>query len=87
MSDTKPFVDTSFYGELNKPVYWKTKSGELINVDDMTESHLRNVLKMLIRNNLISKLRQPERDDKWSHLYSDYLEDIDQHRFTYPGCL
>jgi hypothetical protein len=30
---------------------------------------------------------KPERDDKWSHLYSDYLEDIDQHRFTYPGCL
>jgi hypothetical protein len=75
VSDTKPF-DTSFSGELNKPVYWKTKSGELINVDDMTESHLR-----------ISKLQQPERDDKWSHLYSDYLEDIDQHRFTYPGCL
>ena len=25
------------------------KSGEKINVDDMTESHLRNVLKLLIR--------------------------------------
>ena len=30
--------------------YWTMKDGEKINVDDMTESHLRNVLKMILRN-------------------------------------
>jgi hypothetical protein len=58
-------------------IYWKQKNGSLIDVDDMTESHLRNVLKMLIRNKMIGK-QKPERDDKWSHLYSDYLEALDQ---------
>ena len=29
--------------------YWKTKSGEKIDVDEMSTQHLRNVLKMLIR--------------------------------------
>jgi hypothetical protein len=30
--------------------YWKQKNGKLISVDDMTEDHLRNVLKLIIRN-------------------------------------
>tara|TARA_R110002020_G_scaffold27756_5_gene89335 strand:+ start:1800 stop:1997 length:198 start_codon:yes stop_codon:yes gene_type:complete len=29
--------------------YWTMKSGEKIDVDDMTESHLRNTLKLIIR--------------------------------------
>lgn len=32
-------------------VYWKMRNGELISVDDMDINHLRNVLKMIIRNN------------------------------------
>lgn len=32
-------------------LYWKQKNGDLISVDDMDENHLRNVLKMIIRNN------------------------------------
>ena len=35
----------------NKPVYWKMRNGRLISVDDMDINHLRNVLKMIIRNN------------------------------------
>jgi len=34
----------------NKTYYWTTKSGEKINVDDMDIEHLRNTLKMIIRN-------------------------------------
>ena len=34
----------------NKTYYWTTKSGEKINVDDMDLTHLRNTLKMIIRN-------------------------------------
>ncbi len=34
----------------NKTYYWTTKSGEKINVDDMDITHLRNALKMILRN-------------------------------------
>lgn len=34
----------------NKIYYWTTKTGEKINVDDMDLTHLRNTLKMIIRN-------------------------------------
>ena len=32
-------------------IYWKMRNGRLISVDDMDINHLRNVLKMIIRNN------------------------------------
>lgn len=31
-------------------VYWKMRNGELISVDKMDINHLRNVLKMILRN-------------------------------------
>ena len=34
----------------NQPVYWKMHNGKLVSVDDMDINHLRNVLKMIIRN-------------------------------------
>lgn len=30
--------------------YWKMRNGSLIDVDDMDINHLRNTLKMIIRN-------------------------------------
>ena len=35
----------------NQPVFWKMRNGKLISVDLMDINHLRNVLKMIIRNN------------------------------------
>lgn len=35
---------------MNK-IYWTTKDGEKIDVDKMDENHLKNVLKMIIKNN------------------------------------
>ena len=31
-------------------VYWKTKDGRVMLVDDMDEQHAKNALKMMIRN-------------------------------------
>ena len=31
-------------------IYWTMKDGQKIDVDKMTESHLRNTLKMILRN-------------------------------------
>jgi len=33
-----------------QPVYWTQRNGQQINVDHMTVDHLRNTLKMIIRN-------------------------------------
>jgi hypothetical protein len=30
--------------------YWKMKNGNLIDIDQMSETHLRNTLKMIVRN-------------------------------------
>jgi hypothetical protein len=34
----------------NKIYYWETKNGDKINVDEMDITHLRNTLKMILRN-------------------------------------
>lgn len=33
--------------------YWKMKNGNLIDVDQMNETHLRNTLKMIVRNSQV----------------------------------
>ena len=68
---------------LNQPVYWKQLNGELISVDDMDENHLRNVLKMIIRNNQKTKL-QPKftlNGDMANEFHESYLSDEDDDRF------
>jgi hypothetical protein len=34
----------------SKIIYWTTKTGQKINIDEMEISHLRNTLKMIVRN-------------------------------------
>ena len=43
-------------------VYWKMRNGELISIDDMDINHLRNVLKMIIRNS--QKIQKPKSEVK-----------------------
>ena len=45
-----------------KKYYWTMKDGNKIDVDDMTESHLKNVLKLLLRRN--------ESSDKKLHIHN-----------------
>lgn len=42
----------------NRPVYWTMRNGEQISVDDMDINHLRNTLKMIIRNS--QRVQQPK---------------------------
>ncbi len=37
--------------------YWKMKNGNLIDVDQMTETHLRNTLKMIVRNTQVKPVK------------------------------
>ena len=34
----------------NQPVYWKMRNGESIDINSMDVNHLRNVLKMIVKN-------------------------------------
>lgn len=38
-----------------EPVYWTTKDGRKLNVDDMDDNHVRNAFKMLLRK--LNRLR------------------------------
>ena len=44
--------------EINN-LYWKTKDGRKINVDDMDDQHIRNAFKMILR-----KLKSKEEEIK-----------------------
>ena len=45
-------------------VYWKQLNGELISIDDMDINHLRNVLKMIVRNSNKQKALTKKKDFK-----------------------
>jgi hypothetical protein len=67
----------------NELVFWKMRNGELISVDNMDINHLRNVLKMIIRNNQKTKL-QPKftlNGDMANEFHESYLSDEDDDRF------
>lgn len=52
--------------ELKDYYYWTMKNGERIYIDDMTEEHLRNTLKMIIRNRILrEEARRQENDWLW----------------------
>ena len=44
----------------NRKVFWTMKNGTKINVDDMTEQHVRNTLKLIIRKSLKKKQKKSE---------------------------
>jgi hypothetical protein len=56
-------------------VYWKQKNGDLISIDDMDENHLRNVLKMIIRNNNNKKKEFKLNGDAANDFNNNYPED------------
>ena len=54
-----------------KDYYWTMKNGQKINVDDMDLQHLRNTLKMIIRN-----IEASEKKEKYKfELHGDIAQD------------
>jgi hypothetical protein len=68
----------------NSPVYWKMRNGNLINVDDMDNNHVRNAFKMLLRN--IQKLQQNNSKSVTKFkLKGDIAQDFNNSQ-TCPNC-
>lgn len=61
--------------------YWKQKNGKLISVDDMTEDHLRNVLKLIIRNSQLIEQKKKTNEftlnGEIAQMMNDMYEDDD----------
>jgi hypothetical protein len=59
-------------------LYWTTKTGVVINVDDMDDEHVRNAFKMLLRNRAqpTTKPQPFELNGDMAQLFNDsYFED------------
>lgn len=45
---------------MDKILYWKMRNGQLISVDDMDITHLRNTLKMILNNSKNQKSQKKQ---------------------------
>jgi|688.fasta_scaffold1201651_3 hypothetical protein len=70
-------------------VYWKMRDGNLISVDDMTEEHAKNVLKIVLKNRqtVIKQIVKSKRTNFMLHgdmaneFNENHLSDEDDDRF------
>jgi hypothetical protein len=60
-------------------VYWKMKNGVSISIDDMDINHLRNILKMIVKN---SNKHKVQKEAKQFNLNGDMANDFND---TYPS--
>lgn len=72
-----------------EPVYWTMRNGQKINVDDMEVNHLRNTLKMIIRNNQSKKskpqLSNIERRFQEAEIEAEYQQMLDDLAYEYDS--
>jgi len=68
----------------NKTYYWVTREGENINVDDMDIKHLRNTLKMIIRNNQPKQKKRIEftLNGDIANQFNEQQEEMEYDEFT-----
>jgi hypothetical protein len=59
-------------------VYWTTKDGSQIDVDEMSISHLRNVLKMIIKNNQKIPVSCPHNTDMAATFSEQEIQSLTQ---------
>jgi len=72
----------------NQPIYWKMRNGELISIDNMDINHLRNVLKMIVKNSnkhktqILAKKQEFKLNGDMAQQFNESsLSDADDDRF------
>jgi hypothetical protein len=76
---------------MSNKVYWKMRNGELIDIDDMDIQHLRNVLKLVLRNRntVVKQILKSKRTNFMLHgdmaneFNETHLSDEDDDRFEF----
>ena len=74
---------------MSNKIYWKQRNGELIDIDDMDINHLRNTLKLVLRNRqtVIKQIVKSKRTNFMLHgdmaneSLESHLSDEDDDRF------
>ena len=54
-------------------LYWTMKTGQQIDIDEMSESHLRNTLKMIVRN---SKAKPQVKRTRIGNIEANFMEEL-----------
>jgi hypothetical protein len=57
--------------------FWTTREGKKINVDDMDINHLRNVLKMIIRQ-VEDRKPKPKEDGILKHFEEEWIKEMEE---------
>ena len=65
-------------------VYWTQRDGTTINVDQMTLTHLRNTLKMIIRNNQarIAKANEKPKFELHGEIAQDHVAQMEDAEYA-----
>ena len=61
--------------------YWKMRNGELIDIDQMSESHLRNTLKMIVRNKLKPQVTQPRIGNIEANFFEELCKEYEEEEY------
>ena len=64
-----------------KDYYWTMKNGQKINVDDMDLKHLRNTLKMIIRNIEASEKKQKYKFELHGDIAQDHVAQMEDEEY------
>jgi hypothetical protein len=65
----------------NKDYYWLTKDGQKINVDDMDVNHLRNTLKMILRNIKASEKKNKPKFELHGDIAQDHVAQMEDEEY------
>jgi len=68
-------------------VYWTMKNGQKIDVDEMDINHLRNTLKMIIRNveaKPVKKQRSFQLNGDMAQYHYDMMEELEREEYDNP---
>ena len=71
---------------MKQEVKWTTKDGKVMLVDDMTEQHAKNALKMLIRNinsirEELKKMNQKPKFEIHGDIAQDHIDQMMLHEY------
>ena len=63
---------------MNK-VYWTTQAGGKVDIDEMSISHLRNTLKMIVRNSIpVSNKVRVSIEAEWDVFEEERIREMDE---------